>query len=103
MRLETVVTAMLNIDKPDWMAKAACANYPMSWWFPGPGQHNKELATTAKQICRNCPVVNDCLEYALSWGPRHCQGIWGMTTERERRRIHNSTTGACYGALVTRQ
>lgn len=102
MRLGTVEPAVLNIDKPDWMLRAACIGFPMEWWFPGPGQQNKEAATAAKQICRNCPVVNDCLEYALSWGPRHCSGIWGMTTERERNRIHKSTTGACYSALTTR-
>lgn len=33
-----------------------------------------------------CPVREQCLEYALSL-PAWCSGIWGGTTQRDRRRI----------------
>jgi WhiB family redox-sensing transcriptional regulator len=39
----------------------------------------------AQRICAECPVKVDCLEYALSEGVDH--GVWGGTSERERRRI----------------
>jgi hypothetical protein len=42
--------------------------------------HEKE----AKAICAECPYKIRCLEYALK---NHEQGIWGGTTERDRRRI----------------
>lgn len=38
----------------------------------------------AKAICKQCPLINDCLAYALQYDE---QGIWGGTTERERSRI----------------
>jgi len=38
----------------------------------------------AKSICHGCPLKNPCLEYAL----RHDEiGIWGGTTEYDRRRL----------------
>lgn len=38
----------------------------------------------AKAICKQCPLINDCLAYALQYDE---QGIWGGTNERERSRI----------------
>jgi hypothetical protein len=38
----------------------------------------------ARRACASCPVVSQCLEYALDWG---VIGIWGGTTMRERRKI----------------
>jgi len=37
----------------------------------------------AKDVCSRCPVVDDCLEYAV--GIRETHGIWGGTSEVERR------------------
>jgi WhiB family redox-sensing transcriptional regulator len=37
---------------------------------------------TAKALCRSCPVVTDCFEYAVSSNQRH--GIWGATSPSER-------------------
>ena len=36
-------------------------------------------------MCAGCPVVVQCLEYALAQDERF--GIWGGLSERERRRI----------------
>lgn len=40
----------------------------------------------AKKICVDCPVMSECLEYALS-EPRERHGVWGGTSERDRRRL----------------
>lgn len=40
----------------------------------------------AKRICSGCPVTDKCLEYALS-EPRERFGVWGGTSERDRRRM----------------
>lgn len=40
----------------------------------------------AKQVCRDCPVKQECLEYALS-PPFEKWGVWAETSEKERRTI----------------
>lgn len=44
-----------------------------------------ERIRKARSICAVCPVVEECLEYALE--RREVYGIWGGKTERERQRI----------------
>lgn len=39
---------------------------------------------TAKEYCNRCIVKITCLEWALS---RHESGVWGGTTEAERRAL----------------
>ena len=43
-----------------------------------------EQIETAKAVCRSCMVQVVCLEYALD---NDEYGIWGSTTEDERRQI----------------
>ncbi len=40
----------------------------------------------ARKVCADCPVAADCLAEAVTLGER---GIWGGTSERERRRGRN--------------
>lgn len=42
-------------------------------------------AIEAKKLCASCPVVEQCLDWALENNERF--GIWGGLTERERRRM----------------
>jgi len=73
-------------------AKGLCRGEPTDWWFPV--VHDKATIANARQaiaICRQCPVVNQCLNYALR---NEGFGIWGGMTEREReveRRRRNIT------------
>jgi len=39
----------------------------------------------AKAVCRRCPVVNDCLQWALASGQD--AGVWGGLDEDERRAL----------------
>ena len=39
----------------------------------------------ARRLCADCPVKAPCLEYAMANHIDH--GVWGGTSERERRRI----------------
>jgi WhiB family redox-sensing transcriptional regulator len=42
----------------------------------------------AKTVCRSCPSLDACLEFALSTGQD--AGIWGATSEEERRAIRRA-------------
>ena len=64
-----------------WMAKARCRTEPPSLFFPSDGVG----VEVARRVCAECPVKGHCLEYALRNGIDH--GVWGGTSERERRRI----------------
>lgn len=65
----------------DWMARGNCQEEPPSLFFPSDGVG----VDVARQICATCPVKSPCLEYALRNRIDH--GVWGGTSERERRRI----------------
>lgn len=67
--------------RPEWHERAACRSMGTAMFFPGQG----EPAGPAKQICATCPTRVECLADALDNGDHH--GIWGGTSERERRRI----------------
>lgn len=68
-------------ERADWMQQRACTNVPSEWFFPGRG----EDTARAKAVCADCPVRIECLEYAVRNGEKY--GIWGGTSERERRAI----------------
>lgn len=67
--------------RPDFTEQAACRGVGPEDFFPGQGDPTR----IAKAICATCPVMSECLEYALETGQHH--GIWGGTSERERRRL----------------
>lgn len=64
-----------------WRELGACRGLDPEVFFP----ETEEEADIAKAICADCPVRVACLEHALS--SREKVGVWGGTTERERRRI----------------
>ncbi len=68
-------------DAPAWQERALCSQTDPEAFFPEKGGS----VTEAKRICRLCEVEAECLEYALANNERF--GIWGGTTERERRRL----------------
>lgn len=42
-----------------WRKQAACRGKPLFWWF------DNSYAAKAREVCSGCPVVSDCLEWAL--------------------------------------
>jgi WhiB family transcriptional regulator, redox-sensing transcriptional regulator len=64
-----------------WRQRAACRGVDPDIFYPV----SEEEAEEARAICRACPVLESCLEWALS--NRERDGVWGGATERERRRI----------------
>jgi WhiB family redox-sensing transcriptional regulator len=55
--------------------------YPPTTFFPSDGVG----VDKARKICAECPVKETCLEHALEHRIEH--GVWGASSERERRRI----------------
>lgn len=65
----------------EWMAQGNCADKPPTLFFPSDGVG----VDVARRICATCSMKEPCLEYALRNRIDH--GVWGGTSERERRRI----------------
>ncbi|XVV39765.1 WhiB family transcriptional regulator (plasmid) [Streptomyces sp. CA-100214] len=70
----------------DWRARSACRTEDPDLFFPlgntGPALLQIQ---EAKAVCRRCPVMERCLQWALESGQEH--GVWGGTHEDERRRM----------------
>ena len=71
-----------------WRADALCAQTDPEAFFPDKGGSTRE----AKAVCRSCPVVAECLEWALAHEERY--GIWGGTSAKERAWLRRSRTGS---------
>jgi len=65
----------------EWMGQGRCRDMDPTVFFPSDGIG----VQAAQRICSECPVKGPCLEYALDNRVDH--GVWGGTSERERRRI----------------
>ncbi len=86
---------MENSADTKWMAKGNCANKPPSLFFPSDGVGVER----AKTVCEDCPVLNQCLEYAIQNRIDH--GVWGGTSERQRRRIIRARAAAASSNAVS--
>lgn len=73
-----------------WRHQAACAGTDPEAFFPisetGTNPADATLIADAKTLCRTqCPVIAECLDWALQ---AHCvHGVWGGTSGEERARI----------------
>lgn len=63
------------------MALGRCKDMPPDIFFPSDGVG----VEVARRICADCPAKEPCLEYAMTNHIDH--GVWGGTSERERRRL----------------
>ena len=70
----------------DWQTNARCHEVDPEIFFPERGGSSK----AARQVCSKCDVRSQCLEYALN--NKEQFGIWGGTSERERRRLRKERT-----------
>lgn len=84
------------LDLPRWYEDAACASYPTEWFFLEDTEDHvrvtqaKERLLPGLQVCRRCPVIDQCLEEALrdrSLDVGIRGGMTSMDRRKERRRI----------------
>jgi WhiB family redox-sensing transcriptional regulator len=77
----------------DWRHLAACREEDPELFFPigttGPALLQIEQA---KQVCHSCTVSDDCLSWALESGQE--TGVWGGTSEDERRALQRRSAHA---------
>jgi WhiB family redox-sensing transcriptional regulator len=68
------------LKRPEWHAQAACRGHGLDEFFPTRGHS----ARAAQSLCASCPVVEECRGHAIA--DPDLYGIWGGTTDKERRR-----------------
>jgi WhiB family transcriptional regulator, redox-sensing transcriptional regulator len=77
----------------DWRDGAACLDADPELFFPiGSAGPALRQVDKAKRVCLACPVRTPCLKWALGQGM--ISGIWGGTTEDERRAIRQARLAA---------
>lgn len=82
----------MDLSRRFWRLDAACRHADPDLFFPvgttGPAlrQIGEALA-----ICQACPVRAPCLAWALDQGIS--SGVWGGTTEDERRALRRADAG----------
>ncbi len=69
-----------------WRRDAICRDTDPDLFFPV-GTTGQALVQIdrAKEVCNQCTVRTECLEYALE--TNQDSGIWGGTSEEERRKL----------------
>jgi WhiB family transcriptional regulator, redox-sensing transcriptional regulator len=67
----------------DLMTRAACRDTDPDSWFPN--AMNARAIAAQVRICRSCPVMTTCLNWAIDNGLDY--GIFGGMVPKERRRI----------------
>jgi len=72
---------LLTLPPAGWMATASCQYTDPEVFFPIPG---KSLLP-ARRICHRCPVVAQCLRWALATGEPY--GVLGGHSVSERRAL----------------
>jgi len=71
--------------KEVWRDRAACKGVPINVFYFESDEENRNLkkeTEKAKAFCKECPVAEQCLAYALNENIKF--GVWGGFTSRER-------------------
>lgn len=69
---------------PSQFENPLCAEVDTELFFPEKGQDAQ--ANQAKTLCRKCPHLIECLEWALRY---EAYGIWGGHNAKERQKIRS--------------
>lgn len=71
----------MSIPDRSWQDRAACRDHDVETFF----HVEPEPVRRALEICAGCEVREACLDQAMAH--REIFGVWGGTTETERRRM----------------
>ena len=91
MALTSALT--ISMENDGWRDLAACRDTEPDLFFPvgttGPAIVQIE---SAKKVCMECESRQPCLEFALT--TNQDSGIWGGTSEEERRKLRRQWMAA---------
>jgi len=73
------------LDERPWAVFSACREADPSLFFAT----TRDDERTALVVCSSCAVKDDCLDFALDTRERF--GVWGGTTERDRKRLFRAS------------
>lgn len=76
------------IESYEWQYDGACTSYSVEEFFlpeNARGADKLALESKAKRVCATCPVVEQCLQHALS--AQEPYGVWGGTSPSDRHAI----------------
>lgn len=81
------------LPSPEWHEQAACRGLGSEMFHPPTftSHSGRRASAAALEVCGRCPVVEECLDVALSVSNDH-HGIWGGTTPQERAEIRRNRT-----------
>ena len=83
----------LTVDNDNWRQFASCRDTDPDLFFPvGTTGPAIEQIETAKAVCEECESRQPCLEFALT--TNQDSGIWGGTSEEERRKLRRQWMAA---------
>jgi WhiB family redox-sensing transcriptional regulator len=90
-RMKPAETVMSH--RRDWRAFGACREEDPELFFPisSKGPAAQQIAA-AKAVCARCQVRGECLQFALD--NRQDYGVWGGTSEEERKEMRSQRGGA---------
>ncbi len=71
----------------NWLDQAACFGQDTEIFYADTvfTSETKKIIAKAKVFCKSCPVVADCLQYAINNEEKF--GVWGSFSAKERSTI----------------
>lgn len=76
---------------PAWARYAACLSADPEAFFAEFGD-DPNLTKKAKAICRTCPVITECADYAIA--ASEIYGVWGGLSPADRKEIRRRSRAA---------
>lgn len=73
----------ISVFFPDWWEKAACRSHSKALFFGSVTKPSN--ISKAREICRVCPVMRDCLDQALTYPEDY--GVWAGTSVLDRNNM----------------
>lgn len=79
------------LSRPSWFDQAACRGLPPELFFSERDAGTHSNNQNAVEVCRSCPVILKCFDYAVEIGEDH-YGVWGGFPPKHRRRSNVAKT-----------
>jgi WhiB family redox-sensing transcriptional regulator len=71
-------------EKMKFSDTPSCDGMDINLFFVENRGDDYESLDYVRKMCKNCPVLEECFKYALTY---NVKGIWAGTTEQQRRQI----------------